>query len=101
MNDYIFLMYDSKESSAATHSDWERYIEGLISSGHFSGGSAISGGLCASKSGDTTDITAELSGYIRITASSIEEARSLLTGNPTYEGGGRVEIRELPRTQAQ
>jgi hypothetical protein len=43
-------------------------------------------------------ITANLTGYIRLKADSIEHAKSLLTGNPHYEAGGTVEIRELPRT---
>lgn len=98
MNDYLFLMYDTEHSDAGTDSDWERYIERLVGTGHFSGGSAIGGGRSVSKSGETSGISAELSGYIRVTASSIEEAQDLLAGNPTYEGGGRVEIRELPRS---
>ncbi|HEX7804439.1 MAG TPA: hypothetical protein VF471_16975 [Pseudoxanthomonas sp.] len=99
MNDYIFLMYESAQSaSASTDSDWGVYLERLDESGHFGGGSAIGEGLCASKSEASASITAELSGYIRVTANSIEEARALLSGNPTYEAGGRVEIRELPRT---
>lgn len=99
MTDYIFLMYESAQSaSVSTDSDWEAYLERLGKSGHFAGGSAIGGGLCASKSKATATITAELSGYIRVTANSIEEARALLSGNPTYEAGGRVEIRELPKT---
>ena len=98
MNDYLFLMYDSKHSDAGTDSDWERYIERLVDSGNFSGGSAIGDGLSVSKSGDVSGIAAELSGYIRVTASTLEEARDLLAGNPTYEGDGRVEIRELPRS---
>jgi hypothetical protein len=43
-------------------------------------------------------VTAHLTGYIRVTADSIDQARSLLTGNPHFEAGGTVEIRELPRT---
>jgi hypothetical protein len=97
VNDYLFLMYDAKGSHSGTDADWQRYIERLASTGHFSGGSAIGGGLCLWKSGDASGITAELSGYIRVTARSIEAARELLAGNPTYEGGGRVEIRELPK----
>jgi hypothetical protein len=98
VNDYIFLMYDTKNSSAGTDSDWEQYIKTLVNTGHFAGGSAIGGGLSISRSGEASSITAELSGYIRVTASSIEEAQNLLAGNPTYEGGGKIEIRELPRT---
>jgi hypothetical protein len=39
-----------------------------------------------------------LSGYIRISAGDLDEARGLLAGNPVFEAGGTVEIRELPRT---
>jgi hypothetical protein len=31
-------------------------------------------------------------------ARDLAHARSLLPGNPVYEAGGTVEIRELPRT---
>lgn len=99
MNDYIFLMHESAQSaSVSADSDWKAYLERLGNSGRFVGGSAIGGGLCASKSEAAAVITPELSGYIRVTANSIEEARDLLSGNPTYEAGGRVEIRELLRT---
>jgi hypothetical protein len=33
-----------------------------------------------------------------VKAASLEEAKSLLAGNPHFEAGGTVEIRELPRT---
>ena len=39
-----------------------------------------------------------LTGYIRIRAESLEAARHYLSGNPTFEAGGTVEIRELPRS---
>jgi hypothetical protein len=32
-----------------------------------------------------------------VTAQSLAAARSLLAGDPVYEAGGTVEIRELPR----
>jgi hypothetical protein len=43
-------------------------------------------------------VTEHLAGYIRVTADSLDAARSLLAGNPHFEAGGTVEIRELPRT---
>jgi len=43
-------------------------------------------------------ITKHLTGYIRVTAATIDEVKSFLTGNPHFEAGGTVEIRELPRT---
>ena len=45
-----------------------------------------------------TTITGHLAGYIRVNADSLEQAKALLAGNPVFEAGGTVEIRELPRT---
>ena len=39
----------------------------------------------------------DLSGFIRVRAISLESAKQFLAGNPVYEAGGTVEIRELPR----
>jgi len=49
------------------------------------------------KSVAATGITVYLSGYIRIQADNMSHARKLLEGNPMFEAGGTVEIRELPR----
>jgi hypothetical protein len=38
-----------------------------------------------------------LNGYIRVAAQNLEAAQALVIGNPVYEAGGTVEIRELPR----
>lgn len=35
--------------------------------------------------------------YIRVKAGSLTDARALVVGNPVFEAGGTVEIRELPR----
>jgi hypothetical protein len=32
-----------------------------------------------------------------VTANSLEEAKRLVIGNPVFECGGTVEVRELPR----
>jgi len=50
------------------------------------------------KRGAAPSVTEHLTGYIRVKADSIEQAKALLAGNPHFEGGGTVEIRELPRT---
>jgi hypothetical protein len=50
------------------------------------------------KGAAAADITRHLAGYIRVVASSIDEVKSFLAGNPHFEAGGTVEIRELPRT---
>ena len=97
MNDYIFLMHDDTPTTDDTGSSWESYLTRLRQSGQFSGGSSIGTGECFSKSGNSKNITAHLTGYLIFKAESIEDAKQFLLGNPVYESGGTVEIRELPR----
>ena len=99
MNDYILLMHDDVPSHADRGLEWAPYVERLRAAGAFQGGSAIGGGLCASKRGPAA-LTTHLSGYIRIKATDMTEARELVNGNPVFEAGGTVEIRELPRGQS-
>ena len=95
MSEYILLMHDDAIGDEA---DWEPYLRRLKQGGVFEGGSAIGEGFCTRKHGDPGSVTAHLTGYIRVNAESIDEARLLLAGNPHFEAGGTVEIRELPRT---
>ena len=104
MNDYIFLMHNDAPMPATADglAAWDAYFSKLRATGQFSGGSAIGRGICATKAKATRGkaakgITSHLSGYIRVQAHSLEEARMLLDGNPVFEAGGTVEIRELPR----
>ena len=100
MNDYILLMHDDARQSprADTDAAWGRYFEALTKSGRFLGGSALGGGKCFALSGATREITAHITGYIRVQADSIDDAKRFLEGNPVFEAGGTVEIRELPRS---
>ena len=100
MNDYIFLMHDDVPSHADRSLDWAPYFERLRAAGAFQGGSAIGGGVCASKRGSTA-LTSHLSGYIRVKAADLTQARELVNGNPVFEAGGTVEIRELPRDDSE
>jgi hypothetical protein len=43
-------------------------------------------------------MSSHLSGFIRVAAADLAAARGLVAGNPVFEAGGTVEIRELPRT---
>lgn len=97
MNDYIFLMHDDA-TNAISNDDWEPYLARLQSAGVFQGGSAIGGGACVRKSEKAPPLSAQISGFIRVTAEDLAQAKTLLVGNPVYEAGGTVEIRELPRT---
>ncbi|MEQ1616341.1 MAG: hypothetical protein ABL904_26620 [Hyphomicrobiaceae bacterium] len=97
MIEYLLLMHGD-EVREVRDDDWEPYLQKLKEGGHFRGGSAIGSGECARKSGALPEISMHLSGFIRIEAEGIFQARSLLAGNPVFEAGGTVEIRELPRT---
>jgi hypothetical protein len=95
MADYLFLMHDDAPDDAAA---WEPYLRTLRQSGCFQGGSAIGDGVCVRKSGRPPAVTEHLTGYIRVSADNLDQAKSLLIGNPHFEAGGTVEIRELTRT---
>jgi hypothetical protein len=97
MADYILLMHDDATAPVKVDA-WGPYIAGLRAAGVFDGGSAIGPGVSMRKTGAAAAITASLGGYMRITADTLEEAQSRLAGNPVFEAGGTVEIRELPRT---
>jgi hypothetical protein len=94
MKDFIFLMH-ADTTSPERDEDWEPYIGRLIEAGCFQGGSSIGQGQAFRKEGDAAPLTRQLSGYIKIQAESLEGACAALEGNPTYEAGGTVEIREL------
>jgi hypothetical protein len=95
MSEYILLMHDDATSNDDA---WGPYIEKLKKGGFFEGGSAIGDGVCARNRGAPASMTERLTGYIRVNANSLDQAKTLLTGNPHFEAGGTVEIRELPRT---
>jgi hypothetical protein len=95
MTEYIFLMHDD---ATGDEDDWQPYLDKLKQAGVFDGGSAIGDGVTARKGGASAPITAHLTGYIRIRAPSLDHAKELVAGNPHFEAGGTVEIRELPRT---
>jgi hypothetical protein len=102
MNDYLLLMHDDVPGGGPRPpAEWEAYVAKLIAAGAFEGGSSIGAGVCISKSAPPTGVTAHLSGYIRIRARDLQEARTRVIGNPVYEAGGTVEIRELPRSEQQ
>jgi hypothetical protein len=100
MPDYLLLMHD--DLTDPSHEDggsaWDPYLSGLRSRGVFQGGSAIGAGICARQSGATPATISPVTGFIRVRADNLDHARALLAGNPVFEAGGTVEIRELPRT---
>jgi hypothetical protein len=101
MPDYILLMHDDSlmhDDNVADYPAWAPYIQRLQQGGVFQGGSAIGHGVSLRKVGTAAPVTVHLAGFIRVHADSLDQAKSLLAGNPVFEAGGTVEIRELPPT---
>jgi hypothetical protein len=96
MNDYMVLMHDHALESERKRAPSEEYFKKRQASGQFVGGSSIGHGECVAKSRQTRSFSAQLTGYIRVRAESLQAAKKFLEGNPVYEAGGTVEIRELP-----
>ena len=99
MNEYILLMYnDSSDSLAADDNEkWGAYITNLRKSGQFGGGSSIGIGERHRANESPSPANSALTGFIRVRAENLEQARQFLVGNPSYEAGATVEIRELIR----
>jgi hypothetical protein len=99
MIDFILLMHNDSARPANDSDDdpWGPYIERLKGLGRFRGGSAVGGGVCVNKAGTRVEVSAHIGGFITVQAESLEQVRELLDGNPVFEAGGTVEIRELPR----
>lgn len=99
MKEYLLLMHGDVFGGDAVEEErgeaWEAYLSKLQQVGAFQGGSAIGGGVCLTKGGTPPGITEQIVGYIRVQAESLERARELVVGNPVFEEGGTVELREL------
>lgn len=95
MRDFILLMHN--DAQGEDDNAWGPYVARLRALGAFEGGSAIGAGASFRKPGVERPATARLAGFIRVTAQDFTAAKALLDGNPVYEAGGTVEIRELPR----
>jgi hypothetical protein len=96
MPDFILLMH--KDVSVPEDPDaWEPYIARLNQLDAFGGGSSIGPGQALRKSGAPGPAADHLAGYLRVQAPTLANALALMEGNPTFEAGGTVEVRELPK----
>jgi hypothetical protein len=95
MPDYILLAHHDATIDGMHISSWDRYIKTLQDRGAFRGGSTIGAGACYRKIGTTAPLSS-LVGFIRIYADNLAAAAQLLAGNPAFECGATIEIRELP-----
>lgn len=96
MRDYILLMHNDA-TEVEQPEMWQAYFERLQASGRFDGGSEIGRGESLRQVGEPAPLSDRIGGYIRVRALNLEEAKTFLIGNPVYESGGTVEVRELPR----
>lgn len=96
MRDFIMLMHDDTVDALSLDM-WPPYLAALRALGIFDGGSSIGTGDMFRKQGAPGVMSPHLGGYIRVRAEDLASARALLSGNPVFECGGTVEIRELPR----
>lgn len=115
MSDFLLLMHnDAVDIELANNTAaWNRYFGLLAQSGCFAGGSAIGAGRCFRKNNERSSVVPipesiqnaaisqansdHLTGFIRLRVEHIAAAEAFLIGNPVYEAGGTVEIRELPQ----
>jgi hypothetical protein len=95
MKEFIFFMHSDAANDADNDAAWEAYLTRLQRTRRFLGGSSIGNGACFTKGRSAPAITTHVSGFIRVEAEDIASAQQLLDGNPTFEAGGTVEIREL------
>ena len=100
MNDYILFMHDDAPERAIADDGarWQDYLAALRASGQFDGGSAIGAGIITAKGRAERPAMTSVNGYLRVRAENLEAARRFLDGNPAYEAGATVEIRELPKS---
>ena len=119
MSDFLLLMHNDAVDLALANNTaaWDRYFGLLAQSGCFAGGSAIGAGRCFRKNNERSSEVSmpesmpgsiqsaaipqansdHLTGFIRLRVEHIAAAEAFLIGNPVYEAGGTVEIRELPQ----
>ena len=96
----VFMHNDVVDRDLANDGEqWEAYLTKLRATDRFNGGSSIGRGLSFKKGLQPSSSGQGIEGFIRVEAKSAEDAKSVLEGNPNYEAGGTVEIRELRRDE--
>ena len=96
MKEFLILNYnDVTDSRLANDPErWSNYVAMLHSRNALVDGSALGDGIqCQIGQPDRSAISG-LDGVLRIRAASLAAARDCLHGNPTWDAGGTVEIRE-------
>ncbi|NBU27314.1 MAG: hypothetical protein EBS42_03605 [Caulobacteraceae bacterium] len=98
MADFILLMHDDT-TTPVDEAGWDAYFGRLNRTGAFRGGSEICKGVAVRMHGTPGPLASHITGFIRVEAADIDQARLLVEGNPVFAAGGTVEIRELPQSE--
>lgn len=98
MPEFVLLMRSDVENRAMADDGraWGEYMSKLRQSGALQGGSSIGPGLALRKRCSPQQAQLGIEGYIKVLAASLEDAQRFVEGNPNYEAGGTIEVRELP-----
>lgn len=94
MRDFLIFMHGDT-NVPETAEAWSQYFASLRERGVFNGGSALGPASRFRKDVGSTIPPNQITGYIRVRAQDLADAKTCLTGNPVYEAGGTVEIQEL------
>jgi len=88
MAEFLMLMRGSGDRE-----HWAEYVEKLMSTGQFRGGSAFGNGRALNAKLEAQACIA--TGCMRFEAPSIDEVELFLSDNPTIKAGGSIELHEL------
>ncbi|MGL4542879.1 MAG: hypothetical protein ACRCUI_10260 [Polymorphobacter sp.] len=96
MSQFILLMHDDTVRQS-TDAMWDSYFARLRALDAFDGGSSIGGGVALRDGAPAAALTTQITGFIRVRAHDLVAAQALVAGNPIFECGGTIEVRELLR----
>lgn len=99
MKQFLLLMHRDfvNKKVAEDPAGWGDYLKKLRGTGQFEGGSELANGEVFRKDGAPAAMTSSVDGFIQIRAESLNDLRALIEGNPVYEAGGSIEVREMPQ----
>ncbi len=99
MADFMMLMLgDRQVPDDSSSEDWASYIDKLIKTGSFRGGSALGNGIAVYDKSNEGSAACTATGFMRFEAEAIDDVVALLDGNPVYEAGGKIEILEIVKS---
>ena len=97
MNEYLLLMHaDARDPETANSGEaWAAYLARLRELGCFEGGSSLGRGISRRLGQPDSPAKTPIDGFIRVRCDDLASALALVAGNPAYEAGATVEVREL------